>query len=305
MSTAVLAALMALAAPLALSALARRTRASLRPDWTAFALVAAMVVVATATVTALGTMAWPLVARIGPVAGLGHWSRDAVGSVAPVPTAVSVLAAGAAALVVGRMATTLLREARALHAAAPGEAGEELTVVDDAVPFAHAVYGWRLRPNRLVLSRGLLESLDHTERQAVLAHERAHLHGHHAVLSLAAALSADVNPLLRWCRPHLDCGLARWADEAAAAATDRATVARAVGRTALARMHELRVAGAAPLGLGGSAVPARVDALLTPPRDNRLRHTVGYAALVLAAAVLVVTGLNNIEDLVEVLRLVR
>ncbi|MEU0836662.1 M48 family metalloprotease [Streptomyces sp. NPDC005969] len=48
----------------------------------------------------------------------------------------------------------------------------DLAVVDDPVPTAFAVLDM---PGRVVVSSGMLRLLDGPERQALLAHERAHL----------------------------------------------------------------------------------------------------------------------------------
>jgi hypothetical protein len=303
MIVSVLATLIAVAGPLAICALAARTRASIRPDWTAVALAGAMATLGLGTLGALATLAWPLAARLGFVASYGAWSAGMVEHLAPVPMPVSLAAFVGGVAMVARAVRVVSREVRVVRRSPPGSEVEELTVVEDPTPFAHAVYGWRVRPDRLVVSRGLLDTLDEQERAAVLAHERSHLRNHHAVLSLSAEMAIALNPLLARCRAGLDFSLERWADEVAAAATDRSTVAHAVGRTALAQMQTLR--GSAPrprMGLDGSSVPARVDALLFPPPDHRWRHGAAYGSLMATSAVLVLVGLAHAESIVDVLQ---
>ncbi|WP_433447636.1 M56 family metallopeptidase [Streptomyces sp. CA-142005] len=120
---------------------------------------------------------------------------------------------------------------------------------------------------RIVVSRGMLRRLGDGEREALLAHERAHPRGrHHLFLGLWRPTAA-LNPLLR---PLTDTGafvLERWADEEAAAQVgDRVVVARAVGRAALASAGASRPAS---LAVTGGEVPQRVRALLAPPPARR------------------------------------
>jgi Peptidase family M48 len=55
----------------------------------------------------------------------------------------------------------------------------ETVVLDAAEPAAYCVAG---RPRAIVITRGALASLDDQQLAAVLAHERAHMTGHHAQL---------------------------------------------------------------------------------------------------------------------------
>ncbi|MCZ0993311.1 hypothetical protein O1L44_09595 [Streptomyces noursei] len=85
----------------------------------------------------------------------------------------------------------------------------------------------------------MLRALPPAEREALFAHERAHLAGRHHLFLLAAELAAVCHPLLRELRSPLAYALERWADESAAARVgDRQVTARAIGRAALAaRTH--------------------------------------------------------------------
>lgn len=126
----------------------------------------------------------------------------------------------------------------------------------------------------------MLSCLDGREREALLAHERAHLRGRHHLFQAVWRLSAAANPMLR---PLAGSGcyvLERWADEEAADRVgDRSVVARAVARAALA-------ASGAPhrsLAATGGAVPRRVKALLAaPPRQRRLPLPLLAGGLLLA-----------------------
>jgi Zn-dependent protease with chaperone function len=74
-----------------------------------------------------------------------------------------------------------------LHQRPPGP----VAVLPDATPYANALPG---RPDRIVLTSGLLAGLAPAERRALIAHERAHLTARHL---LAVHLAARANPYLR------------------------------------------------------------------------------------------------------------
>ncbi|MFD0515724.1 M56 family metallopeptidase [Streptomyces aureus] len=134
----------------------------------------------------------------------------------------------------------------------PGDS--ELAVLDDETPQAFALPGV---PGRIVVSRGMLRCLGDGEREALLAHERAHLRRRHHLFQAVWRLTAAVNPLLQ---PLAEAGgfvLERWADEEAAAHVgSRTVVARAVGRAASpppahpAPLPWPRPAGRCPSGCG-------------------------------------------------------
>ncbi|MFD9868066.1 M56 family metallopeptidase [Streptomyces niveus] len=158
----------------------------------------------------------------------------------------------------------------------------EVAVLRDVSPYAYALPG---TPGRIVVSTGMLACLDPAEREALLAHERAHLAGRHHRLLLAVRLSGCANPLLRPLMSAVTYSTERWADEEAARVTgDRRTAARAVGKAALVS----RRASAPPLpAFAAGPVPRRVAALLGPvPPDRRWPPALtptGVAAYVAAA----------------------
>jgi len=128
--------------------------------------------------------------------------------------------------------------------------------------------------------------------------QRSSRHRHHAYPQLAG-LAAAANPLLR--RPAAAVALAveRWADEdAARAAGDRTTVARALARAGLARAGAplnatptpptptatVPTVGQVKLGAADTHIGQRVRALLGPPPPARPLLRVAVAALALATA---------------------
>jgi hypothetical protein len=183
----------------------------------------------------------------------------------------------------GRLVVTALREAATVHRAfqacrdLDATMPTELVVVPQDQADAYAVPG---RPGRVVATQGLLRRLTPTERSAVLEHERSHLqHGHHWHL-LMARVAVAANPLLMAVVPALGFATERWADEDAAAASDRSTIASALARVFMFTATPTPSSGPG-LHAGAEAVPQRVAALLVEP--PRLR------AVLVVAAVLVIS----------------
>ena len=261
------------------AALAARPLAErLDPRTATWLLAAAALALAVLSCAALGILAAAGVVRLPSAAWAGHWS----GPVVRAGDRVSWAEAGLAALLLGGAAWAgarmLCRRVRALAAAAfeaaclPGL--DQVVVLEDAVPDAYALPGL---PGRIVVSTGMLDALDPAECEAMLAHERAHLTGHHYAFLAVAQLAAAANPLLRPLATATGYSVERWADERAAAVCgSRHQVARAIGRAALAPRPApaRRRLPAAALGLLGrrrdrlasaGPVPRRVAALLAPP----------------------------------------
>ncbi|MFD0073110.1 M56 family metallopeptidase [Streptomyces sp. NPDC127166] len=252
-------------------------------------------VLGAASTLSLGLLALAGLVRVPRLAALGHWApltaRDDPAAV-PVSLAAGLLLGGATLMAV----RFLLRRARTLAAAALDAAcmptHDGLVVVDDEAPDAFALPGL---PGRVVVSTGMLHTLEPAEHRILLAHERAHLTSHHYAFVAAAQLGAAANPLLRPLARAVTYTIERWADESAAAATgDRRQVARAVGKAALAARHADRAPRGALgfLGRGGKGtpgpVPRRVAALLAPPRGPRPLLTA--VTLAVPAAALLAAG---------------
>ncbi|MFF7472720.1 M48 family metalloprotease [Streptomyces sp. NPDC008092] len=291
--------LLSLVAPLAARPLAERCE----PRLATWLLTAAALVLGTASTVSLGLLAVTGLIRIPQLAALGHWSAHSAQHDDPAQLSVALVAGlllGAAVLTAARM---LWRRARTLAAAALDAAcmptRDGTVIVDDEAPDAYALPGL---PGRIVVSTGMLHTLDETERTILLAHERAHLTAHHYAFVALAQLGACANPLLRPFATAVAYTIERWADENAVRATgDRRRVARTVGKAALAA-HQVpalaRAAGAAlgilgvrglrgrrgPLASAGP-VPRRVAALLAPPLGRHPALTAG-TALVLGTAIL-------------------
>jgi Zn-dependent protease with chaperone function len=278
--------LLSLIAPLGARPLSERCE----PRLATWLLTTTALVLGTASTISLGLLAVTGLIRIPQLAALGHWSAHSAQRDAPAQLSVALLAGlllGGAVLTAARM---LWRRARTLAAAALDAAcmpaPDGLVIVDDEAADAYALPGL---PGRIVVSTGMLHTLDETEHGILLAHERAHLTGHHYAFIAAAQLSASANPLLRPFATAVAYTIERWADENAATATgDRRRVAHTVGKAALAtRRTPARAAGATLgfLGLRGrrgplasaGPVPRRVAALLAPPLGHQPALTAATA----------------------------
>jgi hypothetical protein len=282
----------------ALTVLAPRPARTLAPGPAAWALACAALVTAAGWMGSLALLAFTGLAQIPEVAAEGRWSVSALRAEDPVSLAVAAVSALALAAGVVSLAVAAVRQARRVAwarrecARLPGDT--ELAVLDDDVPQAFALPG---APGRIVVSRGMLRCLGDGEREALLAHERAHLRGRHHLFQTVWRLAAAVNPLLR---PLADAGgfvLERWADEEAAARIgSRTVVARAVGRAALASAGASRPA---VLSATGGAVPQRVRALLAPPPPRRTLPFVAGALLLTVCCASLANAASDSHRMVE------
>ncbi|MFF1477465.1 M56 family metallopeptidase [Streptomyces sp. NPDC058301] len=241
---------------------ARRLADALPPRPAAWLLAAASTGLAVCSAAALGLLALAGALRLPFVAALGHL----VTPLDEVPGAVALPAACVAAVLLALCGLALIRTARrqigevraARRRLAPSTG--ELAVVRDPCPYAYALPG---RPGRIVVTTGMLRALDPAEREALFAHERAHLRGRHHLFLAATELAARLHPSLRSLRAPLEYALERCADEAAAGAVgDRGLAARAIGRAALAARSAPGTRPRAALAAAVGPVPRRVAALL-------------------------------------------
>jgi Zn-dependent protease with chaperone function len=274
-----------LLAPFAAPLLTRRLVGRLDPTAALWALTAATVVLAVSSLASLGglllsgALKLPAVARLGSLIHPLH-----VGPTAFLLPA-TLLSAGALAACAVTACCSVLRQWRLLRVARveadTRHAAGDLSIVDDDRPDAYALPG---NPGRIVVTSGMLRSLEPREREALFAHERAHLSGRHHLFLVAAELSAHCHPGLRPLRGDIALAVERAADEAAAGVTgDRRLTAQAIGRAALASRaaRESRPAFV-PSAVSGP-VPQRVAALLHRPSGPR-RLVAAFALLLLLCA---------------------
>ena len=282
--------------PLPAALAARTLSRCLEPRAATWLLTASALALATLSSAALGILAGAGLIRLSLAAWAGHWSATTVRAGDPVTWAEAAPAAMLLAAAAYAAVRLLWRRGRALIAAGTQAAClpgiDQLVIIDDPVPDAYALPGL---PGRIVVSTGMLQALDHADRDAMLAHERAHLDGHHYAFLAAAHLAAAANPILRPLATAVAYTVERWADENAAhACGDRRQVARAVGKAALATKHTpvRRHLPTTALGLLGlrrdplhraGPVPRRVAALLIPPLPRSLVLPLNWSLIPLAA----------------------
>ncbi|WP_406129254.1 M56 family metallopeptidase [Streptomyces canus] len=281
-----------------LAVLAPRAALRAAPRPAAWSLACAALVTATGWIGSLSLLAFTGFAQIPDIAEEGHWSVAALRTQDPVYLAVAAVSALTLAAGLVSLSVATVRQVRHLLWARR-ECGRvlgdtELAVLDDDVPRAFALPG---APGRIVVSRGMLRCLGDQEREALLAHERAHLRDRHHLFQTVWRLTAAVNPLLR---PLAEAGgfvLERWADEEAAAHIgSRKVVARAVGRAALASADASRTVA---LAATGGAVPQRVQALLAPPPARRSLPFVAGALLLTLCCTSLANAASDSESLVD------
>ena len=283
--------------PALAAAAARPLAARLEPRQATWLLTLAAVALAACSTAALALLAAYAAARLPALAAVGNYSQPVIRRGDPIPVAAGVAAALALTAATTAFAVMVRNRARALAESYRRAAGLQpdggIVVLPGGRIEAYALPGL---PGRIVVSGCLLDRLDSRGRDALVAHEQAHLNGRHHLFVAVAMVAAAANPLLLPVRRAVQYTVERWADERAAAATgDRRLVAQTIGQVALLAPRPGRPAGGVVLGIAGTGarrmsvawagpVPRRVAALLAaPPR----RRTILLAA---CAAIVVLTG---------------
>ena len=269
----------------------RLVASALPPAATVVIVTVASFLTAAVTGFVLAVAAFAAAAAVPAVARAALWSPDVAVGVPP-----PWLGAVAGVVVVWLAAATVRRFIKAGRSMADAglacrglPAADRLVVVDDHRPDAYAVQGLPGLPGRAVVSTGMLRALTPSQRRVLLAHEQAHLTGHHQLLIQATELAATANPLLRPAVTVVREGVERWADESAAKHVgDRSSVAHALAQAALARTSNPRrdgAAAAAVLQLDGAPIAARARAMLAPAPQPRRLLAAALTVLALSPAV--------------------
>ncbi|WP_051441480.1 M56 family metallopeptidase [Arthrobacter sp. H14] len=175
---------------------------------------------------------------------------------------------------------TKKHQLNALVMVAQRHQGSEALVVDHPSAAAYCLPG---RHRTVVFTTAALEALDKDQFAAVLAHERAHLRGHHhLILAAAEALQRSFPRLGAFRTAHTEVsGLVEMlADDNAVRSNDRFTVA-----TALVRLAERGAAPSTALSAGGDTALFRVRRLVAPA--NPLGPARTMAAVLATTAVII------------------
>lgn len=178
----------------------------------------------------------------------------------------------------GRLRVHTHQHAQAVRMVGRSTGEQDVYIVDAGEPTAYCVAG---NPPAIVVTSGALAALNPHELRAVVAHERAHLDGHHATTMTVLRSLAVVFPRLTlMTRGANDVGrlLEMCADDAAAR--------RHGQRTLLAGLMAL--AGATPaeaLGAADVALLSRAERLALPPASGQ---RVGTRATLAGAIALIV-----------------
>jgi predicted Zn-dependent protease len=214
--------------------------------------------------------------------GIARWSARALAVGYPAWVGGTVLRTARAT---ARLATTSALVTRPLSR--PAEVDGAVRVLATAKPVAYAVGG------TVVISNGLLGLLDPPERDAVLAHEFAHLRlGHHRLLLLARVAAGTLGrivPAVRSSHASLARELEVIADQAATGVVGgRRMLARALAKAVLADDGVTRVpSGAALISGGEQDLAYRLDRL-TGAEPAQDRQMLAFWAIVLLAVALLV-----------------
>lgn len=279
---------------LAAPVLARR----LPPGLATWLLSGGGLLAAAGSSASVALLAFPLIAQTHVLAARGRWSDTVLRQHDPIGRPVGVLAAAAVLLLAARFLGTAARRLAAVRdayrlAGALPDTGGELAVLDIAEPHAFAVPG---RPGRIVVTTGLLRSLDPAQRRALLTHERAHLNHRHHIHQSVAHLATAVNPLLYRLPAAVDLSCERWADEDAARVCRRDTVADALTRAAIGTR---RTGRSVVLAAAAADVADRVGALRGPAPRLTLWRVALLIGLLAATAAAVAVAMHDTERLFE------
>jgi Zn-dependent protease with chaperone function len=227
----------------------------MRPDKAARLIIALVLLSLGGAVWALLLVALDNIAQLHGVAERLAWCSGIVLPHRDSPSPVGVVALGAVVAATASVVRVRIRQRR--QSTTSDE--RELAIVASAEPFAYSLPG---RPGQVVVSTGMLRSLDPQERRVLIAHEQSHLRRRHHRYVRATELAVAAMPMLAPVSGRLRFAVERWADEDAAVEIgDRATVASAIARAALASQSSPRLG----LAIADAGVVERVQIMLAGP----------------------------------------
>ncbi|QSE87626.1 M56 family metallopeptidase (plasmid) [Rhodococcus pseudokoreensis] len=293
----------ALVAVLAPSVLERMTLSAMRPSVVLASWLASMASVLFFGCSAVVILFWP---EHAPAEGMidtivrcfsavQHTARPWIGESLAVAGIVTVMALAARVVFFARRQSTARAQMQDFHrdvvaivARREPDRGDVMWL-DHPLPMAYSVSG---RPGFVVATEGLSSSLSSVERDAVLAHERAHLSGHHhRIVSICDVLAKVFPrvPLFARAPGAVKTVIELAADQQAAKATSPAVVSSALAAVADAALPQ----PAWTLGLGNDTT-LRLWRLRVAPQTR-------YSRLACCAAAAVTITLPAFAALVVVL----
>jgi Zn-dependent protease with chaperone function len=224
-------------------------------------LTGAVVMTTLAILAALAQLGLAGLSEVPAIADAVGWCRALYHGQHGASPAAGILAVGGLAVALGAM-ERFRRRLRREHAEYAGVRGIEVVAADG--PVAFAVPG---RPGGVVIGDALLADLTTDGKDAVLAHERAHLRLHHHLYVHTAGICAAGLPLLRPLASRVRFMTERWADEVAAEEIgSRRVLAETIAQVALMSDAGLT----RPLSFGGHHTTSRVRALVQPQPSSPL-----------------------------------
>ncbi|OCB23446.1 M56 family metallopeptidase [Mycobacterium intracellulare] len=218
-----------------------------------------------------------VVAVVGESAGLT--AQFTVGAIVVATALMTTFAGRRLARTISGMRVRAEEHAEAVRLVGRRTGDPDVVIVEAAEPAAYCVSG---RPSAIVVTSAAVAVLDYDELAAVLAHERAHLTGHHSLVVTTLRALATVFPkltLMREGATEVSRLLEMCADDASA---------RRCGSAALLSglITLCRAAPAGALAAADVAVLARAERLAAPSADPAIGRA--RAALTSVIAVLAV-----------------
>ncbi len=230
----------------------------LRPDLVARLITALVVLSFGAALWSLLLIVAANVVQLHGVAERLAWCSGIADSHRGSFTPLGLLALGTTLTTFASVTRVRLRQRRQR---APSD-GQELAVITSDQPLAFTLPG---RPGQVVVSTGMLRSLDVKERRVLIAHERSHLRRHHHRYVRLTELAVAAIPVLAPLNARLRFAIERWADEDAADEIgDRALVATAIAQAALASQCRAQPG----LAMADACVVERVQIMLAGPTHD-------------------------------------
>jgi Zn-dependent protease with chaperone function len=261
-----------------------------------------------AWLTAIGTvvLTWLVAAGIVIIEVAGHWDYPRIlaasclvrlrgvltvvsdsaglapqftlGAIVAVAALMAILASGRLARTISGMRVRAHDHAEAVRLVGHHTDDPDVVIVEATEPAAYCVSG---RPSAIVVTSAAVAALDEHELAAVLAHERAHLTGHHSLAVTTVRGLAAVFPkltLMREGATEVSRLLEMCADDASARRHGSAPLLSGL-------LTLCRAAPAGALAVADVAVLARAERLAVPPADPAIVRA--RAALTSVIAVMI------------------